>query len=210
MIFGDSYSTFRGYIPAEYDTYYRKEGIPETDVNLVEQTWWYQLLKKTNSELVMNNSYSGTTICNTGYIGQDVSNSFIRRFDKLAEERFFDENPIDTVLVMGGQNDDWCNAPIGELKAQDWTGEDLLQYGPAVCYLMHRLKSVLPKTRIIFIINSEMKEVIMDYQLQAAEIFKVESIRLESIHKMNGHPTIRGMSQITEQIFSYLEDRVYL
>ena len=60
------------------------------------------------------------------------------------------------------------------------------------------------------IINSEMKEVIMDYQLQAAEIFKVESIRLESIHKMNGHPTIRGMSQITEQIFSYLEDRVYL
>ena len=42
------------------------------------------------------------------------------------------------------------------------------------------------------------------------DILDVEYIQLEAIHKMNGHSTIRGMSQITEQIFSYLEDRVYL
>lgn len=73
----------------------------------------------------------------------------------------------------------------------------LLQYGPVLCYLMYRLKTVLPKARIIFIINSEMSDSVMDYQEQGAGIYDVEYIRLKSIHKMNGHPTIQGMKQIS-------------
>lgn len=210
FILGDSYSTFCGYIPKEHDCYYSAEGRPETDVNCVEQTWWHRLLKETESALILNHSWSGTTICNTGYDGPNTPHSFIRRIDKLVDEGFFQKNQIDTVLVMGGQNDDWFGAPIGELKTQDWTADDLLQYGPALCYLMYRLKMVLPKARIIFIINSEMSDVIMDYQKKSAEIYDIECIQLEAIHKMNGHPTIRGMNQIAEQIFSYLEDRVHL
>ena len=204
FILGDSYSTFQGYIPEGHDAYYSASGRPETDVDQVEQTWWYQLLKGTESNLILNHSWSGTTICNTGYAGPDVPNSFIRRFDKLVEEGFFVKNHIDTILVMGGQNDDWSGAPIGKLKTQDWTAEDLLQYGPALCYLMHRMKTVLPNARIIFIVNSEMTEIIMDYQDQAADIYNIEWIRLENIHKMNGHPTIQGMQQITNQVLNYL------
>lgn len=210
FILGDSYSTFKGYIPDEHDSYYSIDGRPETDVNRVEQTWWYQLLKETKSKLVKNHSWSGTTICNTGYAGPDVPNSFIRRFDKLVKDGYFEKNTIDTFLVMGGQNDDWCGAPIGELKTSGWTDADLLQYGPALCYLMHRLKTVLPNARIIFIINSEMQDTIMDYQECAAELYDIEYICLEAIHKMNGHPTICGMKQIVEQIFSYLEDHAYI
>ena len=153
-----------------------------------------------------NHSWSGTTICNTGYDGPDIPHSFIRRFDNLVEEGFFQKNQIDTVLVMGGQNDDWCNAPIGDLKIQSWTDEDLLQYGPAVCYLMYRMKTVLPNARIIFLINCDMKDQIMDYQEQAAKIYHVEYIRLKEIHKMNDHPTIQGMHQIAEQVRQYLEN----
>ena len=206
FILGDSYSTFEGHIPKNHEAYYSNLGRPETDVNRVEQTWWYHLMKETKSNLILNHSWSGTTICNTGYAGPDVPNSFIRRFDKLVEEDFFQKNQIDTVLVMGGQNDDWSGAPIGELKTQDWTEGDLLQYGPALCYLMYRLKTVLPKARIIFIINSEMSDSIMDYQEQAAEIYNVEYIRLKSIRKMQGHPTVQGMKQISEQVLLYLED----
>lgn len=206
FILGDSYSTFEGHIPKNHEAYYSNLGRPETDVNRVEQTWWYQLMKETKSNLILNHSWSGTTICNTGYAGPDVPHSFIRRFDKLVEEDFFQKNQIDTVLVMGGQNDDWSGAPIGELKTQDWTAGDLLQYGPALCYLMYRLKTVLPKARIIFIINSEMSDSIMDYQEQAAEIYNVEYIRLKSICKMEGHPTVQGMKQISEQVLLYLED----
>ena len=206
FILGDSYSTFCNYIPDGHATYYSAEVRPETDVSRVEQTWWHQLLKMTGSKLMANHSWSGTTICNTGYDGPDIPHSFIRRFDKLVDEGFFRKNQIDTVLVMGGQNDDWCNAPIGDLKTQSWTDEDLLQYGPAVCYLMYRMKTVLPNARIIFLINCDMKDQIMDYQEQAAKIYHVEYIRLKEIHKMNGHPTIQGMRQIAEQVMQHLEN----
>lgn len=204
LILGDSYSTFEGFIPVEYGSYYCSAGNPETDVNQVEQTWWYQVMKKTNSDLVLNNSYSGTAICNTGYSGPNDPYSFIRRFDKLVGTGFFVDNKIDTVLIMGGQNDDWSGSPVGEMKIQNWTDEDLLQYGPALCYLMHRLKTVLPNARIIFVINSDMKAEIMDYQEKASDVYDVEFIRLHAIHKMNGHPTIKGMNQIAEQIIQYL------
>lgn len=204
FILGDSYSTFQGYIPDEHKSYYGIEGFAETDVSRVNQTWWHLVIQETESHLVLNHSWSGTTICNTGYDGPDIPHSFIRRFDKLAEKGFFLKSKIDTVFVMGGQNDDWCNAPIGELKISDWTDEDLLQYGPALCYLMYRLKIVLPTARILFVVNSEMKELIMDYQVRAAEIYDVECIQLEAIHKMNCHPTIFGMKQIADQILDYL------
>lgn len=204
LILGDSYSTFEGFIPPEYGSYYCSAGNPETDVNQVEQTWWYQVMKKTNSDLVLNNSYSGTAICNTGYSGPNDPYSFIRRFDKLVGTGFFVDNKIDTVLIMGGQNDDWSGSPVGEMKIQNWTDEDLLQYGLALCYLMHRLKTVLPNARILFVINSDMKAEIMDYQEKASDVYDVEFIRLHAIHKMNGHPTIKGMNQIAEQIIQYL------
>ena len=208
FILGDSYSTFCGYIPKEHDSYYSAEGRPETDVNRVEQTWWYRVIKVTNSLLVLNHSWSGTTICNTGYAGPNVPNSFIRRFDRLVADGFFVNNHIDTVFVMGGPNDYASDAPIGELKIQDWTEEDLLNYGPAVCYLMHRLKLVLPNARIIFIINAEMRSEIMDYQEKAAKFFNVEYIRLAdgAVEKRNAHPTILGMKQISEQVLLYLQD----
>lgn len=206
FILGDSYSTFQGYIPQEHSAYYSSSGRPETDVDRVEQTWWYQLLEKTGSSLILNHSWSGTTICNTGYAGADEPNSFIRRFDRLAEEGFFEEHHIDTVLVMGGQNDDWADAPIGKLKTQDWTEEDLLQYGPALCYLMHRMKTVLPDARIIFVVNSNMSAVIRYYQYQAADLYDIEWIRLENIQKTNGHPTIQGMQQIAEQVLDHLKN----
>ncbi len=205
-ILGDSYSTFEGYIPKGYGAYYSNNSSTDTDVNDVEQTWWHQLIQKTNAHLILNHSWSGTTICNTGYDGPDIPHSFIRRFDKLVEEGFFQKNQIDTVFVMGGQNDDWCNAPIGDLKTQSWTDENLLHYGPAVCYLMHRIKTVLPNARIIFLINCDMKDQIMDYQEQAAKIYHVEYVRLKEIHKMSGHPTIQGMRQIAEQVRQHLEN----
>ena len=46
VIFGDSYSTFDGYIPKGNLTYY-----PSYNVLKAEQTWWGQLLEKTGANL---------------------------------------------------------------------------------------------------------------------------------------------------------------
>ncbi len=66
-------------------------------------------------------------------------------------------------------------------------------------------KDSTAESKNYFIINSEMSDSVMDYQEQAAGIYDVEYIRLESIHKMNGHLTIQGMKQISEQVLAYLD-----
>ena len=93
FILGDSISTFSGWVPEGYLYHYYPSG-GSTDIRRVEETWWHQLIAETNSNLVMNNSWSGTTICYTGYEGVDYSaeRSFITRFEKLVVEGFFEQN----------------------------------------------------------------------------------------------------------------------
>ena len=150
LLLGDSYTTFKGYIPNGYAVYYSDSEKSETDVLTVEETWWHQVLSKTESNLVENNSWSGATICNTGYNGADFTDrSFITRLDNFINDGFFEKNKIDTVLVLGATNDSWSNAPIGDaLKYEGWTKEDLYSFLPAMGYLATRLASL--KIRVIF------------------------------------------------------------
>ena len=120
-ILGDSYSTFKNCIPKGYDTWYSAKVEEKTDVNIKEDTWWYQLLKNTESNLILNDSFSGTTICNITYNGVYCPDtSFIERFGKRIEEGIFKNNIPDTFFLFGGTNDSWADSPIpiGELKPE--------------------------------------------------------------------------------------------
>lgn len=205
FVLGDSYSTFEGCIPEGYNTWYYKKIQNPTDVDDVRQTWWKQLLESTDSNLVRNSSFSGTTICNTGYHGDCSDTSFIGRFDKLVQAGYFEENPVDTLFVFGGTNDSWADAPLGELLYADWSKEALFSVLPAVCYLMHRLKSTLPQTRILFVINTGLKPEIANGIKTACAMFGLENIELKDIAKQDGHPNQEGMTQIKEQILAYLD-----
>ena len=103
IIFGDSYSTYSGYIPEGYAVYYSGKRENPPDVSDVSRTWWHSLISETGSELVMNNSWSGSTICYTGYNGVDCSktNSFIYRLERLFSDGFFNQNNIAFVLLRG-------------------------------------------------------------------------------------------------------------
>ena len=102
-VLGDSYSTFEGFIPKGYATWYTTAVQKATDVNKVEQTWWWQVIKEGGYKMGNINSYSGSTICNTGYRDEDYSDrSFINRTTLLG-------NP-DIILICGGTNDSWANA----------------------------------------------------------------------------------------------------
>lgn len=205
FILGDSYSTFEGYIPCGYDSWYWKTTRQNTDVDKVEQTWWKMLLDSTRSELALNCSWSGTPICHSGYGGDWSSSSFITRFDGLVQDGFFKDRKIDTVFLFGGTNDSWADSPIGELMFSDWTREDLFSALPAFCYLLNRMKEVLPSSRIICIINTELKQKIADGFKTACDKFGVEKIELRDIEKWSGHPNRVGMKQICEQVLSYLK-----
>ena len=92
VIFGDSYSTHKDYIPEGYPHYYCDEGrAPDQPVTkmTMEQTWWGQMIGLTKAELVLNDSWSGSTIGYTGYAGDcSTSSSFIYRYRKLSEKNF--------------------------------------------------------------------------------------------------------------------------
>ena len=208
VIFGDSYSTYEGYIPDGYAFYYCSQGRPETPVTKmrVEETWWARLSKAQNAELILNNSWSGSTIGYTGYDNSDCSqsSSFIYRYRQLQKDGFFDKNQIDTLFVFGGTNDSWSDAPLGELKFSNWEEKDLFQVLPAICYFMQTLKQDLPQTRLIFIANCDIKTEIIQGMKKAGEHFQVDVIELNAIHKDCGHPTIQGMEDIYTQILQFL------
>ena len=145
MIFGDSYSTYEGYIPDGFAVYYSGHRELPPDVFDVKRTWWGRIIEQTGSTLVQNNSWSGSTLGNTGYNNSDcsTSSSFIYRFEKLWNEGFFEEHKIDTLFVFGGTNDSWSEAPLGELKFENIEKEDLFCVLPAICYFAGTLKEKL-------------------------------------------------------------------
>ncbi|MBR5453659.1 MAG: hypothetical protein IKV54_06230 [Clostridia bacterium] len=206
VIFGDSYSTHKDYIPDGYEYYYSVEGLdPASVVNEMshDKTWWWRFAERTDAEIIRNDSWSGSTIGYTGYDGDcSTTSSFICRYRKLRKEGLFTENKIDTVIVFGGTNDSWSDAPLGEDQFSDWTEEDLFRVRPAICYFMDCLKKDNPDTRIVFILNSELKEEINECMRNAAAHIGAELIELSDIEKMDGHPTVLGMQQICEQVLA--------
>ena len=196
-ILGDSYSTFSGYIPEDFISWYMpvpKEGRP-TDVTEVEQTWWDIFIKKHGYQLEKNNSYSGSTICNTGYNKQDYSDrSFITRTDQLG-------NP-DLILVYGGTNDSWANSPLGEFVYQDWSQEQLKTFRPATAYLANELKQKYPQAQIVFLINGPdiLKSEIISSMKEICDHYGLQYVMINDIDKMSGHPDQKGMQQIVEQL----------
>lgn len=209
LIMGDSYSTFEGYNPEGYRLYYAPVPRPDTntDVVKVEHTWWHRLLSQVEAKLILNNSWSGSTIGYTGYNGEDNSQtcSFIYRLRQLIGEGFFQKNKIDTVLVFGGTNDNWCGAPLGEKKLSDWQEQELYSVLPAIYCYFSLLRQTLPQATIYTVINTELADRIVSGLQEASRRNNIQSILLQDIDKVNGHPTILGMEQIYTQVLAAMK-----
>ena len=209
MIFGDSYSTFTGYIPDGYAVYYTPMGRPETDVTKVEETWWHRVCTDLELNLVLNNSWSGSTLCNTGYQGDcSQTKSFLHRLDVLKEEGFFTAHEIDTVFIFGCTNDSWANAPLGEIGFDHWTKEDLACVCPAICCFIGRIRETLPDANVVFIINTDLKPQIGEAVKAASEHYGTSCIEMKTIDKRSGHPTIQGMKDIADQVEAFVRENM--
>ncbi|MBQ7343165.1 MAG: hypothetical protein IJW53_00200 [Clostridia bacterium] len=206
IIFGDSYSTFAGCIPEGYATYYSGARETPPDIGSWDESWWAMVIKQTGWKLVRNDSWSGSTIGYTGYDGADYSrtSSFITRLERLKAEGFFEMSGVDTVLVFGGTNDSWCGAPLGGEMYEGWEREDLYRVLPAIGCFFTKLRETLPSARIYAICNTEIKSEIVEGIKNASERIGAESIVLEKIDKINGHPTALGMTEIKDQVLKAL------
>ena len=57
---------------------------------------------------------------------------------------------------------------------------------------------------IVFIINTGLKEEIVNCIEAVAKLYEFKVIRLENITKEDGHPTTKGMAEISEQVINAL------
>ena len=206
-IIGDSYSTYKNWIPENNASWYAVNGVDgenyqQNNVDSVKDCWWYKLSKETVFPLILNESYSGSTICNTGYNGGDsTSTSFITRADRacLDAAKTGKIKPR-VIIVFGGTNDSWANVPIGEIQYSGWATADLKKFLPAACYLFDSLLKWNPQAKILNVVNTGLKAEIVAGFEEITEHYGVENLELADITKENGHPNKAGMTAIYNQI----------
>ncbi len=199
-IFGDSYSTFEGYVTPDTMELWYFEGDTKnrTDVCKVRQTWWWQVLNRGGYKLARNNSYSGSTICNTGYDGKDYTHrSFLTRHDALG-------NP-DIILIFGGTNDAWAHAPLGEFKYDKINSADKYSFRPALALLLTKMQERYPNVELYYIVNCDLEKDYTESMITICEHYGVSTIVLHDVGKRNGHPTIAGMKAIADQVLAALQ-----
>lgn len=193
-ILGDSYSTFQGCVwPDTNAVWYWEAPNPRNDVHNVADTWWYKLITENGYRLCKNNSFSGSTVCNTGYRGEDYTNrSFIARMKDLGSP--------DLIYIFGGTNDSWAKVPVGEFKYSDWTKDDLYSFRPATAYMLATMIKYYPGTELVFLINNDLSDDVTQSIKDICDHYGVDYIQLVDIDRMEGHPSIKGMQQIVDQI----------
>lgn len=200
-ILGDSFSTYKGWIPEGYETWY---GDGDRNISGVEETWWHQLIREFGMSLMCNCSYSGSTVCLTGYEGMDASQAFIVRMkDYLGENRGSNECP-GVILIEGGINDTYAS-PAGVLQYEGWTEEDLKHALPAYCYMLDYLKRYNPDSRIICMISELVSEELQKGYIEACGHYQLEYLSFppgEADRDMlkDGHPTAKGHRAVYEAV----------
>lgn len=195
-ILGDSYSTFENWVPAENDAWYGAD--KGNDVKDVGLTWWHELIENNGLKLEVNNSWSGATICNTGYNGEDYTHrSFLTRAGSLGSKP-------DIIYVFGGTNDSWANSPIG-----DFDESDMFAVRPAAKAMLQKIKATYPEALCLVIINTELSGNVENAIVKACELEDVPYVKLEEIDKQYGHPSKSGMHSIALQVWKATAPLLY-
>lgn len=206
LIMGDSYSTFDGEIPEGYLAYYPKNS-KDFGVDRVQKTWWHRLISKTDATLLLNSAYSGSTICHTGYNGDDYSKiSFLGRLEQMIDSGYFKENRVDTFIIFGGLNDYWANSPLGEIKYENITEEDKFSFFPALSQFFQSIKEASPETRIIYIVCELLSDEMKNGIHEICEYYGIETVEPRDITLISGHPNDEGMKKISTDILTYLKE----
>lgn len=194
-ILGDSYSTFEGYIePSSNVTwYYEPQRDDRTDLRTVDQTWWHQFIKNNGYKLCVNNSFSGSTVSNRGYDGEDYTDrSFLTRCKNLG-------NP-DILFIFGATNDCWAGVEMGDYKYEKQSKGDLYKFRPALAKLLRTVTERYPNVKIYYILNDCLSDNVNESVETICAHYSIPVVKLHDIDKISMHPSVKGMSQIASQL----------
>ena len=67
------------------------------------------------------------------------------------------------------------------------------------------MKERYPNVEIYFVLNNELKPEINESVETICKHYSIDCIKLRNIHKISGHPSVKGMRQIADQVKEHME-----
>jgi len=190
-IIGDSISTFKNYIPDGFSCFYP---YATGDTNDYNQTWWMQTINRLNGQLLVNNSYSGSCVCGTG---------FATNTDKRLAYTVVQGKTPDVIIIYMGSNDGAAKYEKGIFKTYYKT-------------MIEKLKVLCPDSEIILMelaisklytntikdnYNSAINELATEF---GCKVIPTGTFDL-SVHLLDSaHPYTSGMTAMADVIVNEL------
>jgi len=113
----------------------------------------------------------------------------------------------DIIFIFGATNDYWAKSPLGEYQYADWSKKDLYSFRPAMAYMLDTMIDYYPNVEIYFLLNDGLGEEISESVRTICKHYQIDCIELKGLDKMSGHPSVKGMKQISEQVKAYMNSR---
>lgn len=143
-IFGDSISTFEGISEPKEAVYYDTTRKLASGIVTVSDTWWGQVVERLGGKLLINNSWSGSTVCwNSLYQVPSYGCS-----DERTASLGRDGIKPDVIIVFMGVND-WGNGfqVVSNRKLKD-DEHNCALFSTAYQVMLGKLKKHYPKAEI--------------------------------------------------------------
>ena len=195
-ILGDSISSYEGWNPAGYSTYY-----PKGDVDDVSKTWWHQLIftMMEDAELDVNSSFAGTKV---------TTETATKRIGKDLVSRAADLGTPDVIFIHGGTNDHNQQVGLGNYD-YDLKVEELDQslFRPAYIKLIKVLQERFPEAQPVCIVGDFLADEYAESIIKIARHCNVPCISFngmgDRIPKVTGsHPTAAGHALMARKIMA--------
>ena len=138
-ILGDSISTFEGYTEPKDAVYYDKAKKMETGVLTLADTWWGMVIEGLGGKLLVNNSWSGSTVCNHPSFEVPSYACSAERTSSLDNDGIAPS----VILVFMGTND-WGMG----FRVTDSQGKSTTVFSVAYREMLTRLKENYPDAEI--------------------------------------------------------------
>lgn len=147
-IIGDSISTYSGYIPSGYATYY-----PSGNVNSVYNTWWWKLYHELDLNLIRNASWSGSRVS-----GDSQGTAYCACSDERINAIIGDNSEVPDIILCYIGTNDWANGiPIGSFTDKDEIPSEgtISEISKAYALMLYKLRTTYPNAYIYCITNLE-------------------------------------------------------
>ena len=132
-IIGNSISTYNGYIPGDYATYY-----PKVWFKGVDDTWWMIIGRLLNLHFLSNASWSASTVSGNK---QSCFTSDIRL-------KHLSASGIPEIIFIAGGTNDWvAGVSLGE--ENDELNYNTSTFRGAYALMLNKLKTMYPKTEVV-------------------------------------------------------------